>query len=67
MNIKPNEGMPDRILRALVAVLLWVLAYFWVSGVWTIVFGVLGAILLFTAITGFCGLYTILKINTLKK
>jgi len=67
MNIKQNEGTADRILRGLVAVLLWILAYFWFSGTVSIVLYVMGFIMLFTAIMGFCGLYTLLGINTLGK
>lgn len=67
MNIKRNEGTTDRILRGLVAILLWVLAYFWFSGTISIVLYVMGFIMLFTAIMGFCGLYTLLGINTLGK
>ena len=67
MHIKQNEGTADRVLRGLVAVLLWVIAYFWLSGTLSIVLYVLGFIALFTAIMGFCGLYTLLGINTLGK
>lgn len=65
--MKKNEGISDRILRALVAVLLAVIGYFWLSGIWSVVLYVLAVILLITAVTGFCGLYKLLKIDTLKK
>jgi len=61
-----NEGIPDRLLRVLAAVILTVTAFFWVGGIWSIVLYVLAVISLFTAATGFCGLYVPLKISTFK-
>ncbi len=65
MMLTKNEGALDRFLRVLVAELLFIGAFFWLGGVWAIVVYVLAAISLFTAITGFCALYLIFKINTL--
>jgi len=65
MKLIKNEGALDRFLRVLVAELLFIGAFFWLGGVWAIVVYVVAAVSLFTAITGFCGLYLLLKINTL--
>lgn len=64
MKLIKNEGILDRYLRVLVAVMLFIGAFFWLSGVWAIAAYILGAISLFTAITGFCALYRVLKIDT---
>ena len=60
---KVNEGRADRIIRIILGISLIVVGFF-VSGILSIVFFVLGAIGLFTGITGFCGLYALLGINT---
>jgi hypothetical protein len=65
--MKKNEGTTDRILRALLGVLLLIVAYYFVSGALSIILYILGAVALLTAITGFCALYTLLGIKTLKK
>jgi len=67
MKIQRNENTIDRLLRVLVAEVFFLAAYFWFGGVVSIVLYVLGAIMLITAITGFCGLYMLLGINTLQK
>jgi hypothetical protein len=64
--IKQNENLTDRLLRGLLATLLLVGGYYWFGGVLQIIFYVLGAVLLFTAVTGFCALYTILGVDTKK-
>jgi len=67
----PNEGMVDRIVRAVVGViLLW--AGLWpLAGLQAAVLGIIvaliGLILVITAITGFCLIYRLLGISTLKK
>lgn len=66
-NIKKNEGTVDRYVRVLVAVLFASAAYLWTTGILSVILYVLAAVMLFTAITGFCGLYTLLGMNTLKK
>ena len=56
-----NIGTIDRSLRAVLGfALLWLL----VSGPKTL-WGLIGAVLLFTALVGFCPLYRVLGINTL--
>ncbi len=63
---KKNEGNLDRIIRALLALTLAMLAWFYFSGILKIVLFVLAFVLVFTAISGFCGLYKLLGINTCK-
>ncbi len=66
-----NESMVDRIVRAVVGViLLW--AGLWpLAGLQAAVLGIIvaliGLILVITAITGFCLIYRLLGISTLKK
>lgn len=65
--MKANMGTTDKIIRLVIAVVIAVLFF---SGVLT---GTLGTILIIaagvlalTTLTGFCGLYTLLGINTCK-
>ncbi|MCK9345163.1 MAG: DUF2892 domain-containing protein [Candidatus Pacebacteria bacterium] len=64
MNIKPNEGTIDRMIRIIIAEIFFLLAFFWVSGVAQIVLYVAAAGTLLTAISGFCGLYKIFGVDT---
>jgi hypothetical protein len=58
-----NESSTDRIIRVIAAVVIFIIALF-TTGIIQIVLYVLAAIMLFTAITGFCLLYKLLGINT---
>ncbi|MCX7820574.1 MAG: DUF2892 domain-containing protein [Brevinematales bacterium] len=60
---KTNEGVIDRIIRAILGIGLIVGALF-LQGILKIVLIIIGIILLITAITGFCGLYVLFGINT---
>ncbi|MCX7725716.1 MAG: DUF2892 domain-containing protein [Chitinispirillaceae bacterium] len=60
-----NEGKIDRVIRAVLGILLLILG-FMLSGVYKIIILIAAAILIITAITGFCGLYAVLGINTCK-
>ena len=62
-----NEGVIDRGVRLLISEFLILGAYFWVGGVLSIILYVVGIIALVTAVTGFCGLYKIIGVNTLPK
>ncbi len=62
-----NESRLDRMLRAIAGILVLSIAYFWTSGNVSIALYVVGAILLFTAATGFCLLYKPFGFSTLKK
>jgi len=62
-----NEGVIDRGVRLLISELLILGAYFWLGGIFSVVLYVIGIIILVTAITGFCGLYKLIGVNTLPK
>lgn len=62
---KANEGPTDRIARAIVGVVLLFIALYQTGGLQILLF-VLAAICLLTAVTGFCGIYALFKINTCK-
>ncbi len=62
-----NEGVIDRGARLLISGLLILGAYFWIGGILSVILCVLGIVALVTAVTGFCGLYKIIGVNTLPK
>jgi fatty acid desaturase len=66
--MKPNMGTADRIIRALLAVILAVL-YFsgTVSGTLGIILLALAGILLLTSLISFCPLYAPFKFSTRKQ
>lgn len=65
--MKRNMSNIDRLIRAIVAVLL---VYLYIGGIVTGAFGIilvgLGVILLITSVIRFCPLYALLKISTFK-
>lgn len=58
--MKKNVGGLDRVLRIVVGLVLMVLAATGQVGAW----GWLGAVVLATGVFSFCGLYTVLGLNT---
>ena len=65
--MKTNESGLDRVIRAIVGIVLFVLYFTGViSGTLGIILLVVGAILIITSLVGFCPLYAILKIHTNK-
>jgi len=65
--MKPNEGITDRIIRLIVGVVLIIIGWPVLgNNTLGIILDIIGVILLITVITGFCGLYKIFGINTLK-
>jgi len=62
-----NENLLDRLIRAVLGELFLILAYFWLGGTPSLVFYVLGAVVLLTALTGFCAFYKIVNFSTLEK
>lgn len=73
ITMKKNESKLDRIIRSfigVIAVAVGIILYFTLSNpvnlILLIVLVVIGGIALFTAATGFCGLYTLFNISTLK-
>ena len=58
-----NESTTDRVIRFLLSLVLFYFAFQSAApGNW--ILGIVAAVLLFTAITGFCGLYRVLGIST---
>ena len=65
--MKKNIGNTDKLIRLLLALLVAVLYFTGViSGPLAIVLGILAIVLVATSMLSFCGLYTILGINTCK-
>ena len=66
--MKANMGTADKIIRIILGIVLIIIALaVAMSTVLEIILLVVGIILLITSITGFCALYKLLGINTLKK
>ncbi len=65
---KRNESAADRIVRAIVGIILVLIAIYEVGAatVLGIILIIVGVVLIITAITGFCLLYTVLGISTCK-
>jgi uncharacterized membrane protein HdeD (DUF308 family) len=68
--MQKNESTADRVIRVILGVVLIGLGISF-QGSWgfvaMIVLVILGLILLITGIIGYCGLYRIFKISTIKK
>jgi uncharacterized membrane protein HdeD (DUF308 family) len=62
-----NESKNDRIIRAIVGIILFLIAYTFLSGVLQVVVYVLAVVAIVTAVTGFCLLYKFFGIDTNKK
>lgn len=66
--MKKNESGLDRVLRVVVGLALLGFGVFGsLSGAWQVVILALGGILVLTGAAGFCPLYALLKISTLKE
>jgi hypothetical protein len=66
--MQKNMGIADRVIRLIIAVVFAVLiALGTVKGALAWVLGILALILLGTSAVGFCGLYKVLGICTLKQ
>ena len=66
--MKLNESYVDRIIRAIAGVILLFLGLSGnLTGGLAILADVVGLVLFATGVIGFCPLYTVFKINTLKK
>jgi uncharacterized membrane protein len=63
---KKNESTVDRIIRAIAGIVILVIGIYEVKSlaVLGIILIIVGAVLIITAITGFCLLYTLLGIST---
>jgi uncharacterized membrane protein HdeD (DUF308 family) len=66
--LKANEGGADRAFRIILGIVLILLGALVVhSTTWTVIFLVVGILMLLTGLTGFCLGYIPFKINTRKK
>ncbi|RMD96237.1 MAG: DUF2892 domain-containing protein [Calditrichaeota bacterium] len=65
--MKVNVGGTDRLIRAIIGIVLLALGIFSFAGVWQWIGIIVGAILVLTAIFSFCPLYSLIKVNTAKK
>lgn len=63
MPFTANVGKTDRIIRIIIAILLFIISIV-VSGWLRIILIIIGIMLLITTVTRFCGLYKLLGINT---
>jgi hypothetical protein len=59
-----NESILDRGIRLVLGLALVVVLFTLLTGIWQIIAAVVAAILVLTAIVGFCPLYTLFGINT---
>ena len=66
MQCVKNEGLVDRLIRIILGIIVILIAYNYDWGVAQIILYILGAILLFTAISGYCCLYKLFGMNTNK-
>lgn len=64
--MKRNESTVDRIIRAIIGIALLVFGFI-IGGTLQWIMIAAGAVALFTAVTGFCGLYKLLGISTYKE
>ncbi len=64
---KQNESQNDRIVRIVIGLLMLFGGLFLVTGGLKLVMLVLGAVALFTGVTGFCAIYKLLGMATNKK
>lgn len=62
-----NESGTDRIVRAIAGIALVAAAFLLDASRFTVASYVVGVVLIFTAITGFCALYKVFGIDTSKK
>lgn len=66
--MEKNMGDADRVIRAVIAVVLALLLVLGVvKGAAAWVLGILAVVLLGTSVVGYCGLYKVLGICTLKR
>jgi len=61
-----NEGGFDRIVRVILALVFFWLAWYRLTEAWQIVFYVLSALMIITVLSGYCCLYQLLGISTKK-
>ncbi len=59
-----NEGNWDRIIRVVIGLALGYWGFFQMGGLWGIILGVIGLVLLITGAIGFCPIYSLVGLNT---
>lgn len=64
--MKVNVGTTDRIIRVILGIALLALGIFVLTDIWRILAIAAGAVALITALTGYCGLYSLVGIRTCK-
>lgn len=64
--LKQNESTFDRVIRIIVGIIALLVGYTVLSGAAQTIVYVVGLIALLTGAIGFCGLYALLGISTLK-
>jgi len=64
--MKKNIGGTDRIIRFIIGILLFYLAFTTDNNLLIIAFTVFATISIYESYTGFCGLYELFRINTAK-
>ena len=62
-----NENTLDRIIRLMLGLVFFQLAFFWLGGIWQVSFYILGTVMVITAAVGFCPLYKILGLSTYRE
>lgn len=65
--MKTNEGSLDRLIKIFIGFFAMIGAFFWLAGTIQIIVYIVWVIALITACIWFCGLYSLLKINTCEK
>lgn len=62
--MKPNIGLPDRLLRLLIAVILFALAWMFIPEITGYIFLIFGLFTTYEALASWCIMYQLLGINT---
>ena len=66
--MKINVGNTDRIVRAILAMVLIMIIYVeFITGPFSWILGTIAIVFIATSLTGLCPVYSLLKINTLSK
>lgn len=62
-----NENSMHRLIRLMLGMIFFQLGFFWLAGIWQILFYILAGVMVITAIIGFCPLYKALGISTYRE